>query len=314
MGISKTLAHAFRKKTSFTLKEAYRAVPAAKEHSVRAKIYEGIKSGTFHRVSRGVFSVTYVSPDNTENTCILIQGDGRDLSFLPDESIDCIVTDHPYAIKTQLKGGNRDFASYDLFQYSEHDIQEKARVLKPGCFLVEFLPEESAENFAYLTAIKETMLRNGLQYYAKVPWQKAGFVANTGRKSKDTEDMLFFTKGKARNMRPDAKKDKAEPGVLHYMSGAAGMLPTRFAYAPPSKSERIHQAEKPLDLLRAVLRYVTFPGELVLDQFAGSGVLGEACALEHRDSILIEKDAKTVGVIVDRLGLLPMEDEMAVAA
>lgn len=305
MSISNSLAHVFRKQASFTLGDAYAAVPDVKKHSVRARIYEGIKSGTFRRVSRGVFAVTYVQ-DGEENTCVLIQGDGRDLSAIPDESVDCIVTDHPYAITGQLKGGNRNFASYDLFQYTERDIREKARVLKPGCFLVEFLPEESAENFTYLTAVKQAMLRCGLEYYAKVPWIKEGFVANTGRKSKNAEDLLFFTKGRSRALRPDAKKNKADPSVPHYMSGAAGMLPAQFVCPPPSRSGRIHQAEKPLELLRAVLRYVTLPGELVLDQFAGSGVLGEACALEKRDAILIEKDPGYAAAIAARLGLLPV--------
>lgn len=306
MSVANTIAHVFRKEASFTLKDAYDAVPETPQHAVRARIYDGIREGKFKRLARGVFAVTYEGENGSENTCVLLHGDGRDLSFLPDESVDCIITDHPYLLPGQLKGGNRDFASYDLFQYTERDIAEKARVLKPGCFLVEFIPEESAENFGYLTYIKQMAIRHGFQYYAKVPWIKEGFVANTGRKSKNAEDVLLLTKGKARSMRPDAKKDKADPSEKHFMSGAAGMLPTQFVYAPPSKKDRVHQAEKPVGLLRAILSYVTFRGELVLDQFAGSGVLGEACALEGRDSILIEKDEKFVDAIADRLGLLPM--------
>lgn len=306
MSVAQTIAHVFRKEPSFTLNDAYGAVPETPPHAVRARIYDGIKAGKFKRLSRGVFAVAYQGDDGTENTCVLLHGDGRDLSFLPDESVDCIITDHPYLISGQLKGGNRDFASYDLFHYSEQDFIEKFRVLKPGCFLVEFIPEESGENFGYLTYLKQMAIRSGFKYYAKVPWIKEGFVANTGRKSKNAEDLIFFTKGRARNMRPDAKKDKADPGTSHFMSGAAGMLPTAFSYPPPGKKDRIHQAEKPLALLRAVLRYVTFKGELVLDQFAGSGVLGEACALEHRDSILIEKDPGFVDAIAERLGLFPV--------
>ena len=46
---------------------------------------------------------------------------------------------------------------------------------------------------------------------------------------------------------------------------------------------------------------MTQEGELVLDQFAGSGVLGEAALNTHRDSILIEKDEKTYENIKRRL-------------
>ena len=65
----------------------------------------------------------------------LIEGDGRVLSMLQEESIDCIITDHPWLDKLSNKGGNRSFADYECFLYEQRDFNEKARVLKPGCFL-----------------------------------------------------------------------------------------------------------------------------------------------------------------------------------
>lgn len=296
---SKLIALVFAKAGNFTLKQAYAAIPEIPQHSIRARLHEGVKTGEFVHVARGIYAVNYVENHGAE--CILLQGDGRDLSFLPDQSVDCIITDHPYEIHGQLKGGNRDFASYDLFQYTLDDMREKFRVLKPGHFLVEFLPEESAENFEYVTHVKQMAIEAGFFYYAKVPWVKSGFVANTGRKSKNSEDVCFFSKGKPRAMRPDAKKDKAEPGVRHFMAGAAGMLPVAFNYAPPDKKSRIHQAEKPVGLLRAILDYVTFQAELVIDQFAGSGSTGQACLESGRDCILIEKDPNFITAISGRL-------------
>ena len=41
----------------------------------------------------------------------------------------------------------------------------------------------------------------------------------------------------------------------HYISGAAGMLPTVFDIAPPGKKEKIHQAEKPVGLMEQNLRF-----------------------------------------------------------
>lgn len=304
-GVTKTMASVFRKAESFTLGDAYAAMPDVPEHSIRARLHEGVEKGRFERLARGVYAVAYKKDDGTNARCLLLQGDGRDLSFLPDASADCIITDHPYDVSGQLKGGNRDFASYDLFRYTPEDMAEKYRVLKPGCFLVEFLPEESAENFEYVTAVKKMALDAGFQYYAKVPWIKSGFVANTGRKTKNSEDLVFFTKGKARSMRPDAKKDKADPSSKHFMSGAAGMLPAAFDFAPPPKKNRIHQAEKPVSLLRTVLDYVTYAGEMVIDQFAGSGSLGEACLASGRDCVLIEKDDGFVSAISRRLDMAP---------
>jgi DNA modification methylase len=149
----------------------------------------------------------------------------------------------------------------------------------------------------YRRLCMEIELSEDLQHYkeslvlgltAKVAWKKGNFVANTGRKSKNTEEIAFFTKGKARNLRPDAKKDKAEPGISHYMSGARGMLPTVFDIEPPGKNSRIHQAEKPVQLLQQILGFVTEEKEWVLNQFAGSFSLGEAALLNERNAICIE--------------------------
>ena len=312
-GIQMTLFEYFQDAECFSLKEAVACVEQVKEvkePSIRARIYEGIEKGLFSRlakspmsfiqfpfllftkglfsrIAKGVYTVTK-EQDGEEVTCMLVQGNGRDLSFLKDNSIDAIITDHAYDLKKSLKGGNRDFAAYECFQYTQEDFDEKYRVLKKGCFLVEFMPEENGENYEYLYQMKKMAKEAGLEYYAKVAWKKGNFVANTGRKSKNTEEIAFFTKGKARNLRPDAKKDKAEPGISHYMSGARGMLPTVFDIEPPGKNSRIHQAEKPVQLLQQILGFVTEEKEWVLDQFAGSFSLGEAALLNERNAICIE--------------------------
>lgn len=307
-GIQATLFDYFQDTECFDLQQANELVLEHQNRdvnteSIRARIYEGIDKGLFERVGKGLYTVTRKDEHGRENSCMLINGDGRDLSMIPDNSIDALITDHPYDTKKSLKGGNRDFANYELFQYNEKDFQEKLRVLKPGCFLVEFLPEENGENYEYLFKVKDLARAAGFEYYAKVPWKKGDFVANTGRKSKNTEDVVFFSKGKARDLRPNAKKDKAEPDVEHFMSGAAGMLPTVFDFGIDKKT-KIHQAEKPVELLQQILRFVTKEDELVLDQFAGSGSLGEAALKSHRDSILIEKDVDTYNLMLERITAL----------
>ena len=219
-GIQATLFDYFQDTEYFDLQEANELLLEHQQRdinaeSIRARIYEGIDKGLFERVGKGLYTVTRKDNQGRENTCLLINGDGRDLSMFADNSIDALITDHPYSLKTSLKGGNRNFADYELFQYNEQDFKEKQRVLKPGCFCVEFLPEENGENYQYLYQVKEFARKAGLEYYAKVPWHKKNFVANTGRKSKDTEDVVFFSKGRARDLRPDAKKDK------QYASGRA---------------------------------------------------------------------------------------------
>ena len=292
MSIVSNLLEVF-KETKFTLKEAYAANPNVNKESVRARIYEHI--GTkFEKLGKGLYITK-------AKDCVLIEGDGRNLSFLEDGSIDCIITDHPWDNKAN-KGGNRNFAEYDCFNYTLEDFKEKARVLKDGSFLVECIPNESETNFDYLYAMKKMAEEAGFQYYAKIPWVKGTFVSNTGRCSKNSEDLMIFSKGKPRALRLDAKKTKAL-GIETFMSGTNKMLPTDFNVQAVSNKDRICQSEKPSELFEQILEYITLENEVVLDQFAGSGSVGVACVKKKRKCILIEKAKECVDKIVRRIGM-----------
>lgn len=290
----------FKEQEVFTMKDAYKVDPGTPKTTIRARIYDnlGIR---FERISKGVYRTL-------DNSCLIVEGDGRDLSMIEDNSIDCIITDHPWEVPKSHVGGNRNFTNqYSTFKYELNDFKEKARVLKEGSFLVEILPAENENNFDYLYSIKKMAEECGLLYYSKVPWKKGTFVANTGRKAKNTEDIMIFSKGKARNLRPDAKKTKKE-GTPQYMSGTAAMLPTCFDVQAVGKKEKIHQSEKPVELWMTLLDYITLEGEVILDQFAGSGSLAEAIQKKNRKGILIEIDNKNIELMKQRLKLIPINN------
>lgn len=295
MSIVNNLLNAF-KETVFTMKDAYKVNPTVNKESVRTRIYEqlGVK---FEKLGKNLYITK-------EQDCVLIEGDGRDLSILQDNSIDCIITDHPWEDPKANKGGNRNFAEYDCFQYTIDDFIEKARVLKDGSFLVEVIPNENESNFDYLYCLKKMAQEAGFQYYCKVPWVKGTFVSNTGRCSKNREDLMIFSKGKPRALKWDKQRGLDENGnPTRRMSGTNGMLPAEFNVQPPSRKEQICQSEKPSLLFEQLLQYITLENEVVLDQFAGSGSVGEACLKTNRKCILIEKSKEKCEKIVQRLGM-----------
>ena len=144
-------------------------------------------------------------------------------------------------------------------------------------------------------------------------WVKGNFVSNTGRKSKNSEDVMIFSNGEPRNLKLDAKKNLAvakennldtkgkssyeirdmlqENNLdVYYMKGTAGMLPTEFNYQPKNSRDKIMEAEKPVELIEEIIEYISKPYETLLDQFAGSGNFVIACSNRNRNSIAIEKD------------------------
>lgn len=326
--IQMNLFQYFLDEEQFSIKEATNLVNNIKNmnvnnESIRARIYEGVEKGIFTKISRGVYKVTK-QIDGDENTCLLINGDGRDLSMIKDKSIDGIITDHPYDLQKALTGGNRKFATFELFRYEARDFEEKQRVLKDGAFLVEFLPEESEVNFEYLYEIKKMAQASGLKYFAKVAWKKGNFISNTGRKSKNIEDVMIFSNGEPRSLKIDAKKNLAvakennldikgktsyeirdmlqEKGLdIHYMKGTNGMLPTAFDYQPKNIKDKIMEAEKPVELIEEIIEYISKPYETLLDQFAGSGNFVIACNNKNRNSIAIEKDSSMFEKMKDNI-------------
>ena len=60
---------------------------------------------------------------------------------------------------------------------------------------------------------------------------------------------------------------------------------------PRVRNDRIHPTEKPVPLLRRLIRLLSNHGDLVLDPFCGSGATGEAAIAEGRQFRGIELDA-----------------------
>lgn len=299
LSIREQLIFAFLDKDSFTIQDAYEVIGAdTKQETIRARIYEN--KDCFEKVSRSVYKVT-----KNERTALIICGDGRNpLQYegVEEGEFDLLISDHPWEDEKSNKGGNRNFtSSYDTFRYTEDDFETKAKLLKEGGFAIEILPAENENNYEYLFNIKQMAKKHSLNYFCLSRWKKGKFVANTGRTVKDHEQIMVFVKGKARNLRPDRKKDKAEPNISHFMSGAAAIVPSVFDFEPPSKSERIHQAEKPVGLYKALLELFSKVGDRVLDAYAGSGAVGVACLETGRDCVLIEKDTNLFEKIKTRL-------------
>lgn len=92
------------------------------------------------------------------------------------------------------------------------------------------------------------------------------------------------------------------------MSGAAGMLPAVFEVEPVPRERKIHQSELPVPLCEQLLEYLTKEGEIILDQFAGSGAIGVSAIRQKRKCILIESVHEYVENIIMRFAKLGMSD------
>ena len=58
--------------------------------------------------------------------------------------------------------------------------------------------------------------------------------------------------------------------------------------------ERVgHPTQKPLEVIRRLVKALSYPDSIVLDFFAGSGTTGRVCIEEKRNCIMCDKDAES---------------------
>lgn len=116
--------------------------------------------------------------------------------------------------------------------------------------------------------------------------------------------------GHHRNLPPEAgiygagKGFFSEAGFAGHLYGDQGGA-SRFFYvskaAPSERAQSDHPTQKPLELMRWLVRLVTPPGGTVLDPFAGSGTTGLATLAGDFRAVLIEREPEYVAIIRRRL-------------
>jgi site-specific DNA-methyltransferase (adenine-specific) len=79
------------------------------------------------------------------------------------------------------------------------------------------------------------------------------------------------------------------------------IVPTR------SREKTGYPTQKPLGVLKRIVKIHSNPGDLLLDCFAGSGTLGEAAARQGRDFILIDNRKDAVKIMARRLAFAKPE-------
>jgi len=75
----------------------------------------------------------------------------------------------------------------------------------------------------------------------------------------------------------------------------------RYRPVMPGSRGRVHNCQKPLQMIQDMVTTSCPPGGLVLDCFAGSGTTGVAAKISGRRAVLIEKDRHCCDIIADRV-------------
>lgn len=196
--------------------------------------------------------------------------------------VDTILTDPPYGMKAD-KMGKGEFHMYDdspetALEICRFIIQRGFDLLKPKGLLFMFCDidhfvtlRDHANRMAYSVWRAPIIWRKGTDGHA--PWGRAGFI-------RTYECLLFCVKGQKE---------------LVFSGG-----PDIMDFKRPSRSERVHSAEKPVDLLAHLINISTLPHQVVLDPCMGSGPIVTAATRQKVRLIGVEKDKEAYDLAVAR--------------
>lgn len=143
----------------------------------------------------------------------------------------------------------------------------------------------------YMADIEMVMRDMQLPIQSRIVWHRRNMAKGSDAKNKfiDSYEMIFHIGTRALNFPANWTDDRFD--VQTFAVPQTNFTDTKY-----------HPTQKPLELIRRLVAFGSYPGDRVLDPFAGGGTTGEACLLEaDRTCVMIEKDAEYVEVINNRL-------------
>ncbi len=253
------------------------------------------------------------------------------LRSLPDASVDLIYIDPPFntgksqsrtQIKTAadstgdrtgfqgkryrtIKVGTKAYADTfdDYLGFIEPRIEEAHRLLKPtGSFFFHIDYRE----VHYCKVLIDAIFGRA-SFINEIIWSYDYGARATKRWSPKHDNILWYAKDPENYTYRFDDIDRIPymaPGLVGPEKAARGKTPTdtwwNTIVSPNGKEKTGYPTQKPLAILRRIVRVHSNPGDQLLDFFAGSGSFGEAALLEGRDCVLIDSNPEAMDVMARR--------------
>ena len=170
---------------------------------------------------------------------------------------------------SSFMGDNKDGRAY--ISWSAEWMSAAFRLLKDGSPILVFT------DWRQLPSITDAIQWAGFIWRGIVVWDKKNARPQKGRFRQQAEFIVWGSRG---NMSLERN---------------APVLPGVISCPVPLFSKRVHQTQKPVELLRQLCRIVE-PREAILDPFARSGSLNEAAKLEGYCATEIEISPYYAGI------------------
>lgn len=224
---------------------------------------------------------------------------------IPDKSVDMILCDLPYGT-TECK--------WDRFVDNRLMWEHYNRILKESGNIILFASQP------FTTKLIES---NPKMFRYEIIWIKTrptGFANANYRPMKKHENILVFTKASTSTagnnhatynpqglIECERKVKRTSRGYQGERQNSKDEYVSKFTNYPtsivefPSEGKTVHPTQKPVDLLKYLIKTYSNGGETVLDNCMGSGSTGVACVNTNRKFIGIELDETYFNIAKERI-------------
>lgn len=254
---------------------------------------------------RKLMNIEFEKSYSINDNVFLYHGDSLILlKQIPDSSVDLFFADPPYFLSNDgvtCKGGKMvsvnkgDWDKLDGLTVNEFNylfLKEAKRIIKPTGSIWVSGTMHNIYSIGYQMQLLELRILNN------ITWQKTNPPPNLSCKmfTHSTETLLW------------AAKDKKSKYTFNYdlmkEENDGKQMKDVWSYSLTKKSEKKfgkHPTQKPLDLMRRIIRAASNPGDVVLDPFMGSGTTGVAAVELNRKFVGIDIEHEYVELAIKRI-------------
>lgn len=218
----------------------------------------------------------------------LMCGDSTDedslKALLGNSRVDCVFTDPPYAIYGSSTGLAAEVADDKMVRaFFREIVRAAARAV------VDFGHVYVCCDWRSWASWWEVAKGTGLAPKNMIVWDKGG--AGLGNNYANTHELVLYAAAIPKRVRM-TKDESGQRPVLDSNVWKIGRV--------PSGEGRVHNAQKPVELVTRAITNSTEEGGRVLDLFAGSGTTMIACEENGRACLTMEIDPMWCDVAVNR--------------
>ena len=251
------------------LAEAVRMFPELSTCKTKNEIKSAVRG--MQRISNNIDALTkYEETIKKSDKVVLVNRDAiQHMKTMPENSVDLLFTDPPYGIsidKIAMSIGGHTGGDITTTGIKYDDSEENA------LSLYTVLAKESAR-FCKPTAHAMIFCAPSYFWAIKNMFNESGWICSE-------RPVIWIKNGSGQNNNPDAWFSAAYEMLLFARKQESKLVlfgkPDWIQCSPVSSTQKVHQAEKPVELCKELISRVCLPGSYLYDPFMGSGALVEA--------------------------------------